>query len=56
MNTYKIEIQETLSRVIEMEASSPEEAIDKVREMYRDEEVVLDAYDYVGTEIDEMLE
>ena len=53
MNTYKIEIQELLSKVIEIEASSAEEAIDKAREMYRAEEIVLDADDWVGTEIDE---
>lgn len=51
MNTYKIEIQELLSRVIEIEASSAEEAIDKAREMYRAEEIVLDGDDYVDTEI-----
>ena len=53
MNTYKIEIQELLSKVIEIEASSAEEAIDKAREMYRAEEIVLDADDWVGTEIKE---
>lgn len=53
MKTYKIEIQEHLSRVIEIEAPSTEEAIDKAREMYRAEEIVLDADDWVGTEIDE---
>ena len=51
MNNYKIEIQETLSRVIEIDAPSAEVAIDKVREMYRAEEIVLDADDYVSTEI-----
>ena len=53
MTTYKIEIQEHLSRVIEIEALSAEEAIDKAREMYRAEEIVLDGDDWVGTEIDE---
>ena len=51
MNTYKIEIQEFLSRVIEIEASSTWEAIVKAREMYRAEEIVLDGDDYVETEI-----
>lgn len=54
MTTCKIEIQEHLSRVIEIEASSAEEAIDKVRAMYRAEEIVLDGDDYVATVIDEM--
>ena len=53
MTTYKIEIQEHLSRVIEIEALSAAEAIDKAREMYRAEEIVLDGDDWVGTEIDE---
>ena len=53
MTTHKIEIKETLSRIIEIEAASAEKAIDKAREMYRAEEIVLDADDWVGTEIDE---
>ena len=53
MTTHKIEIKETLSRIIEIEAASAEEAIDKAREMYRAEEIVLDEDDWVGTEIDE---
>ena len=53
MTTYKIEIQEHLSRVIEIEALSAEEAIDKAREMYKAEEIVLDGEDWVETEIDE---
>ena len=54
MTNYKIEIQEVLSRVIEIEAPSAEEVIDKVKEMYRAEEIVLDSDDYVATEIDEL--
>ena len=54
MITYSIEIQETLSRIIEIEASSAEEAIDNVRAMYRAEEIVLGGDDWVGTEIDEL--
>ena len=53
MSPYKIEIQELLSRIIEIEAPSAEEAIDKAWEMYRTEEIVLDADDWVGTEIEE---
>lgn len=53
MTNYKIEIQETLSRVIEIEADSVEDAIDRVRVMYRAEEIVLDSDDYVSTEIEE---
>ncbi|HUH73333.1 MAG TPA: DpnD/PcfM family protein [Chitinophagales bacterium] len=53
MTHYKIEIQELLSRIIEIEASSAKEAIDKVKAMYRNEEIVLDGDDYVATEIEE---
>ena len=53
MSTYKIEIQELLSRIIEIEAPSAEEAIDKVRAMYKAEEIMLDWDDFVATEIDE---
>jgi hypothetical protein len=52
VKTYKIEVQEFLSRIIEIEAKSAEEAISKVREMYRNEEIVLDSDDYVTTEIE----
>jgi|LSQX01.3.fsa_nt_gb hypothetical protein len=55
MTTYKIEITETLSRVIKIEAPSAEEAIDKAREMYRAEEIVLDGDDWVGTKIEEFM-
>lgn len=53
MANYTIEITETLSRIIEIEASSSEEGIDKAREMYRTEKIVLDADDLLVTEIDE---
>lgn len=54
MTTYKIEIQEHLSRIIEIEAPTAEEAIDKAREMYKAEEIVLDGDDWVEREIDEL--
>ena len=53
MTTYKIEIQDLLSRIIEIEASSAEEAIDKARAMDRSEEIVLCGDDCVATEIEE---
>ena len=51
MITYKIEIQELLSRIIEIEAPSAEETIDKMKEMYKTEDIVLDGDDYVEIEI-----
>lgn len=46
--TYKVEIEETLARVIEVEAASEAEAIEQVDKKYRNVEIVLDSDDYVG--------
>jgi len=54
METFKIEVKETLSRIIEIEANSMDEAYSKVREMYRNEEIVLDENDYVDTDFIEI--
>ncbi len=56
METFKIEIQEFLSKIIEVEASNVEEAVSKVKEMYRKEEIILDSENYVTTEIEEYSE
>lgn len=53
MKTFKIEIQEFLSEIIEVKAESFDEAITKVKEMYRNEEIILDYNNHVTTEIDE---
>jgi len=47
---FPIEITETLSRIIRMEASTSDEAVDKVKTLYRKGLVVLDSGDYVDTE------
>jgi DpnD/PcfM-like protein len=51
METFKIEVQEILSRVIFIEAENQEDAILKINKMYRNEEIVLDAQDYLDTNI-----
>ena len=51
MTKYRIEIMETLSRTIELEAENEDAAVNKVRQMYRNCDIILDASDYVGTEI-----
>lgn len=51
MKTFEIEVQEILSRVIRIEAESQSNALLKVKEKYRNEEIVLDAGDYKETEI-----
>ncbi len=51
MKKYSIEVLEVLSRIVEVEASDEEDAIGKVRQMYRKCEIVLDDSDYKVTEI-----
>ena len=51
MKKYSIEVLEILSRIVEVEAYDEEEAIRKVRKMYRKCEIVLDDSDYKLTEI-----
>ena len=50
METFKIEVKETLSRIIEIEANSVDEAFSKIQNLYKNEKIVLDADDYVETE------
>ena len=47
----KVEVTEILQRIIEVEANDLKDAIDKVEEMYRNEDIVLDYSDYISTEI-----
>ncbi len=51
MNTFEIEITEILSTVIKVEAENQNDAILKVKEMYLNQEIVLDAEDYKDTDI-----
>jgi hypothetical protein len=56
---YKIEIQEILSKIIEIEADSNMEAISKIEKLYNIEEFVLTSEDYQSTnfiDIEEVLE
>jgi len=45
---FDILVEETLSRVVEVEADSPHDAEQKVRAMYNREEIVLDESDFDG--------
>ena len=47
---YKVNVEELLSRIVEVEAENEEDAEEKVREMYRNEEIVLNASDFQGVE------
>lgn len=48
---FAVEIQETLCRIIDVEAESEEEALDIVTQKYKDEEIVLDANDFIDYDI-----
>lgn len=48
---YSVEIKETLSRVVVVDATSEEQAIELAHNMYKNCELVLDENDYVDYEI-----
>lgn len=50
MKKYLVEITETLQKQITVSANSREEAEQKIRERYKDEEIVLNEKDYVNTD------
>jgi len=49
MKNYTVEITETLQRTIEVVADDKWDALLKAKELYKAEEVVLDASDHVST-------
>lgn len=49
---YDITIIETLSRSIEVEADSYDDALIKVEEMYDNQEIILDSEDFKGKTIE----
>ncbi|WP_227523262.1 MULTISPECIES: DpnD/PcfM family protein [Psychrobacter] len=46
---FQIEIVETLSNIVEVDARSEQEALSKAQDMYRNEEVVLYPDDFIDT-------
>lgn len=50
MKKYSVEVLEVLSHIVEVEASDDEDAIERVKQMYRKCEIVLDDSDYKVTE------
>ena len=48
MGIFETEITETLQRTIEVEAENEGDALRKVKEMYKNEEIVLDSSVFVG--------
>lgn len=51
MKKYKVEIEEILNRIVEVDAENEDEAYMKVKEMYKNCEIVLMAEDFVDVEI-----
>lgn len=51
MKKYSIEVMEVLSRIVDVEAVDEDDAIERVRQMYRNYQIVLDDSDYKETEI-----
>lgn len=51
--TYKIEIEETLQKVVDIQANSLDEAIDIAQERYKNEEYILNEDDFKGAEFSE---
>ena len=49
---YTVEITETLQRTVVVKAKNKSEAIEMAKEIYRDEEVVLDYNDLISTEFE----
>ena len=50
---YKVNVKEILSRTVEIEADSLEDANRKVHQLYDAEEIVLDSSDWQDTNIGE---
>ena len=48
MNKYRFNIEEILNKEVTVEAEDFEQAMKIINKLYRDEEIVLDYYDFVG--------
>ena len=50
MQTFYIEVKETLSQLVEVTAHSEDEALLSVKQRYQDEEIILDADSHIATD------
>ena len=50
MPSFQIEIKETLSRVIDIEATSSDAAFSMVQNLYKNQAIILDSNDCIETE------
>lgn len=48
---YKVELSETITRVVTIEAESEEQALAKVKQQYEDGEITLDISDYLESNV-----
>lgn len=48
----KVEIKETLSRIIDVDTDDKQKAIDSVTEAYQAQQIVLDSNDFIDVRID----
>ena len=56
MKTFIVEISETLQKQVHIEADSEEDAISKIRNQYKKEDIVLDESDYVNTQFEILID
>lgn len=54
MPEFQIEISETLSRIVSVDANDIDEAIQKVREQYSQCDIVLDSEDFISVDFNEI--
>lgn len=52
MPSFCVGILETLSNVVEVEANSYEDAVEKVKRMWKDGEIILNADDFLEVEFE----
>jgi hypothetical protein len=50
MKNYKVEVFESLAKVIDIKADNPEAALETIKEMYKNEEIVLDSSDFASVD------
>ena len=51
MKTFEFEIIETLVRIVKIEAANAEDAQEQLKNAYENEDIVLDANDWLETQI-----
>lgn len=54
--TFTVEVTEVLARRVEVEADTPDEAVELVREMYESADIVLGYEDFVSVHVEEIVD